>query len=608
MAPGYDIDSNHPTGAEAPWRLVITGVAGAGKTTIATAMAARLGLRFVEGDGLHPEANVAKMAGGHPLVDADRWPWLARIREELRRGDVVVTCSALTRRYRDMLRSAGGVRFVHLTLDPATARARMSARAGHFMGPAMAASQFAALERPGPDETDVAVIDSTAPIQAVVDAAVSALGGLRPGPSPVLADGAADRAITGDELAGHVRTLTGLVLERGARRVLLVPPDHTRLHSRAGAITAGLLAGLERAGCRVAVLPATGTHVPMTGADARLMFGEAVPGDRLLVHRWRQGVKEVGRISAEEVDAVSGGRYREEIPVHVDEQLLGGWDLVVSIGQVLPHEVIGMANFTKNLVIGLGGAPTIHRSHFLGAVCDMESIMGRPSSPVRDVVDAAYDRFVDPAVPVMWVLTVIEAEPEQLVTRGLFAGFGGSAASGGAAYRAAADLSGAVNVHRVPAPLTRVTCWLDPDEFRSTWVANKAVYRTRMAIADGGELVVVAPGVRRFGEDEQVDRLIRRHGYRGTPATLEAVATDPELADNLGAAAHLIHGSSEGRFRIVYCTDPDAGGLTRREVEAAGYEWRPLPGDADRLERDGDTTFIRNPALGLWSAAVVHGG
>lgn len=158
-------------------RVVVTGVAGAGKTAVAERLADQLGLRFVEGDRLHPEANVEKMAAGHPLTDADRWPWLSRIRDELHIGELVVTCSALTRRYRDFLREAGGVQFVHLTVDPSTSRERLAHRRGHYMGPGMVDSQFDALEPPGPDEPDVTVIDATAPLDSVVAAAVESLRG-----------------------------------------------------------------------------------------------------------------------------------------------------------------------------------------------------------------------------------------------------------------------------------------------------------------------------------------------------------------------------------------------------------------------------------------------
>ena len=378
---------------------------------------------------------------------------------------------------------------------------------------------------------------------------------------PLLSVGGAEQAVSIDELRAYVDEIAaGEVIATGARRVLLVPPDHTRLHSRAGEITAFLFERLSAAGCEVAVLPALGTHAAMTPHEADLLFGDRVPFDRIHRHRWREGLVRLGEIGGEEISALSGGRIADPIPVETDELLLAGWDLVVSVGQVGPHEVIGMANFTKNLVIGLGGAPTIHLSHFLGAVCDMETIMGRAHSPVRDVVDAAFDRFLAPRVSVLWVLTVMEDTPDGVVQRGLFVGRDRSGNSGGAAYEAAAALSARCNIDVITHPWSRVTCWLDPDELTSTWVGNKAVYRTRMALADGGELVVLAPGVSRFGEDPVIDTLIRRHGYRGTPATLAALRNDAELAENLGRrrAPHprqqrgslphrLLHRSGDGR-------------------------------------------------------------
>jgi len=398
--------------------------------------------------------------------------------------------------------------------------------------------------------------------------------------------------------------------------VLLVPPDQTRRHSQAGPLTVGLRAELLARGCKVGVLPALGTHARMSDDDAEVLFGSGLEANDLLFHDWRAGVVRLGEIGADEVAVASGGRFAEPIEVAVDAQLLDGWDLVVSIGQVVPHEVIGISGFTKNVVIGLGGAATIHRTHFVGAVAGMESLMGCATGPVRDLVDGAFDRFIAPRIDVTWILTVVEDVGGTTALRGLFVGEGRSSDSGCAAFAAAAALAVAVNVTVVDEPLDRVVCWLDPREFRSTWLGNKAVYRTRMVIADGGELVVLAPGVRRLGEDEAVDGLIRRHGYRGTPAALAAVEGDANLAANLGAAAHLIHGSSEGRFRIVYCTDPAAGGLTAEEVESVGYEWRSLGDElvvlalevgapsGPRVDRNGQPyEFIANPALGLWTVA-----
>ena len=602
-----------------PDRIVVTGVTGSGKSTVGSALAERIGARFLEADDFHSPASVAKMASGVPLDDADRRPWLAALRQAMRGEErVVVACSALRRPYRDALRRADGVRFLHLVVDRAEIVRRLDARAGHFMPPGLIDSQFETLEPADADETDVAAIAAGGEPSSVLAAAEDALASLRPGTAvtPLLADGGEERTIGAGELETIVvRLAEDTILSSGARRILLVPPDHTRLHSRAGEIAGILFETLHAAGCDVAVLPATGTHAAMTPAQTALLFGGRVPFERVLVHRLREGLVRLGEIAAGEVAAVSSGRLETAIAVEVDEQLLAGWDLVVSIGQVVPHEVVGMANFTKNLVIGLGGAATIDRSHFLGAVCDLETIMGRADSPVRDVVDAAFDRFLADPVDVLWLLTVTEDTATGVVHRGLFAGRGGSAGSGGAAFRAAAALSAARNIELVPEPLPRVACWLDPDEFRTTWLGNKAVYRTRMALADGGELVVLAPGVARFGEDAAFDALVRRHGYRGTAAVLEAVASDPELAANLGAAAHLIHGSSEGRFRITYCTDPERGGLSPAELEEAGYGWRPLAEELARLGVDGSTpsgprldreggtfTHLANPALGLWAS------
>ena len=597
------------------------GVAGSGKSTVAARLAARLSVRFIEADDFHTAPNIEKMAAGVPLTDDDRWPWLAALRQAMRREErVVVACSALKRAYRDTLRSAGHVRFLDLQVDRDEITRRLARRTDHFMAVSMVASQFEALETPDADEPDVARVDGTGTVDEVVSAAETGLTALSAGTriTPLCCVGGTDRSITDDELRALVNEVArDEVIARGVRRVLLVPPDHTRLRSRAGEITGILFEILRAAECEVVVLPALGTHAPMAPSDVGELFRGKIPANAVVDHRWRQGLTRLGEISAAEVSAVSDGRMAQPIPIDMNELVFAGWDLVVSVGQVVPHEVIGMANYTKNLVIGLGGAPTINGSHFLGALCDMETIMGRSHGPVRDVVDAAFDRFLAGRVPVLWILTVVQDTPDGVVHRGFFVGRGGSAVSGGAAYRAAADLSTRCNIEVASNPIARVACWLDPGEFNTTWLANKAVYRTRMTLADGGELIVLGPGIRGFGEDLVVDALIRRYGYRGKEAVLSALETDPDLAANLGAAAHLIHGSSEDRFRIVYCTDPADGGLTRDEIEGVGYEWRHLGNELERLgvgattatgprrDRDGGTfAHIASPALGLWVSST----
>jgi hypothetical protein len=180
-------------------------------------------------------------------------------------------------------------------------------------------------------------------------------------------------------------------------------------------------------------------------------------------------------------------------------------------------------------------------------------------------------------------------------------------------FSKASELSLKVNFDMVKKPLKKVVVWLAPSEFKSTWLGNKSIYRTRMAMADGGELIVLAPALKEFGEDAQIDKLIRKYGYRGTPYTLKMVAENADLQENLGAAAHLIHGSSEGRFSITYCPGSQPGNITRQEIESVGFN----SADFDEMTKkynpgklkngfnempDGETVFfIHNPALGLWA-------
>ncbi len=415
---------------------------------------------------------------------------------------------------------------------------------------------------------------------------------------------------------GAEQALEGWAEQHGwPGRVLMVPPDITRLHSRAGDVTGAVYRGLAReadAGGRksdVEVMPSLGTHRPMTRAQGERMY-PGVPRELFRVHRWREDTVTLGEVSAGEVSRRAGVDFPFSWPVQVNRRLVEEpWDLVFSPGQVVPHEVTGMANHSKNLVIGLGGKEGIGRSHYLGALYGSERLMGRAENPVRGLLDEAMERWL-PDLPVLYALTVLgprraeepsgpagpegaAAGPEGAdapVLRGLFIG------EGREVFEKAAALSRRVNVTRLARPVERMAVYLDPEEFQSTWLGGKAVYRTRMALADGAELLILAPGVETFGEDPGIDRLIRRYGYRGEAAVRRAVETDEELRDCLGAAAHLIHGSSEGRFRIRWA----AGGLSREEIEGVGWECAD-PGEVSRIIRNGDAYTIRNPALGLWT-------
>lgn len=383
-------------------------------------------------------------------------------------------------------------------------------------------------------------------------------------------------------------------------KVLTVPPDFTRMHSMSGILTEH--AWNYYGAALTDVLPALGTHSPMTEYEMHTMFG-SVPRDLFRVHDWRNDVVALGEVPREFIREVSEGKLEFPVPVHVNKLLRdGGHDLILSIGQVVPHEVVGMANFNKNIFVGTGGALGIHRTHFLGAVYGMERMMGRADTPVRRVLNYASDRFAQ-NLPIVYVLTVVSKNAAgKLAMNGLFIG------DDFECFERAAALSLKVNFFMMDREIRKAVVFLDPHEFKSTWLGNKSVYRTRMALADGAELIVLAPGVHAFGEDAAIDALIRKYGYCGTPATLEAVKKDPALANNLSAAAHLIHGSSEGRFTIRYCP----GHLTREEIEAAHYAYGDLREyrakyDPARLVDGWNTVggeeifFISNPALGLWA-------
>lgn len=399
--------------------------------------------------------------------------------------------------------------------------------------------------------------------------------------------------------AGIISALDKLGIRK---KVLVVPPDCTRFHSRAGELTS-LIYRYYQENLKD-ILPALGTHSPMTDMQIAEMFVR-VPKSLFRVHDWRNDVVTVGTVPGQFVSDITNGALDYSWPAQLNKLVFnGGHDLILSVGQVVPHEVIGMANYNKNLFVGTGGHESINKSHFIGAVYGMERIMGKADNPVRSLLNYASANFIT-HLPVVYVHTVIGRDQKGvLVVRGLFIG------DDEEVFRLAAELSLKVNFNVLDKPLTKVVVYLDPAEYKSTWLGNKSIYRTRMAMADHGELVVLAPGLREFGEDKEIDRLIRKYGYRGTPATLKSLKENEELNKNLSAAAHLIHGSSEGRFSITYCP----GHLTREEIESVNFKYHSLhemllkynPAklkDGFNITDEGEEIFyISNPALGLWTS------
>jgi len=389
------------------------------------------------------------------------------------------------------------------------------------------------------------------------------------------------------------------------QKVLAIPPDYTRLPSRCGELTEYCW---EYLGSKLTdILPALGTHTPMTRDQISHMFGQT-PKDLFRVHDWRNDVITLGTVPAGFVKEVTGRACDFTWPAQVNRLLVeGDFDLILSIGQVVPHEVVGMANYNKNVLVGTGGTEGIHKSHYIGAAYGMEKMMGRADTPVRKIFNYASEHFLN-HLPIVYVLTVVGLNEEgNLQTYGLFIGDDFST------FDKAAKLSLQVNFEMLEQPLTKAVVWLDPSEFKSTWLGNKSIYRTRMALADGGELIVLAPALVEFGEDKQIDKLIRKYGYFGTPHTLEMVRNNEDLRNNLAAAAHLIHGSSEGRFSITYCPGKGADNLSQQEIESVGFGYADFDEITARYDpetlREGYNTmpdgeeifYISSPALGLWA-------
>ena len=384
-------------------------------------------------------------------------------------------------------------------------------------------------------------------------------------------------------------------------RVLALPPDHTRLNSFAGHITEMIYGYF---GDKLTdIMPALGTHAPMTDEQLDMMFG-SIPHSLFRVHDWRNDVVTIGEVPKEYVEEISEGKLSFSWPAQVNKLLLDkSFDLILSIGQVVPHEVIGMANYNKNIFVGTGGTEGINKSHYLGAIYGMERIMGRAKTPVRSILEYASTHFAQ-ELPIVYIQTVLsKGDDGEMKLRGLFIG------DDFECFQKAAELSLETNFIMVEKPIKKCIVYLDPKEFASTWLGNKSVYRTRMALADGAELIVLAPALKEFGEDKTIDRLIRKYGYANTPAILKAVEENADIQENLGAAAHLIHGSSEGRFSITYCPGDH---ITKEEIESVNYGYAPY---AEMMEKynvnqlkDGWNTvngeeifYISNPALGLWA-------
>lgn len=390
-------------------------------------------------------------------------------------------------------------------------------------------------------------------------------------------------------------------IAKDLKRVLLLPPDITRMHSGAGWITERFYTLLKDT-ADVHVIPTLGQHEPHTREQNAQMFG-SIPHERIHAHDWRRGCTYLGDIPADFVQQATGGAADWKFPVWLNSMLMTErWDLVINIGHVVPHEVLGFANHNKNYFIGVGGKDLICAAHMAAACCGIENNLGNLLTPVRQCFNWAEEKFLS-GLPDLYVQVVLARDERGSLTHtGVFVG------DDLETYLAAARQAREQNITILDEPLKKVVCVMQGDEFFSTWVANKAVYRTRMALADDGELLILAPGLKRFGEQADVDALIRKYGYCGTPKVMALYKQNADMQDLAHATAHLIHGSSEGRFRITYAP----GHIGKADMEQVNFGYADL---AEMLRRyppnklregfnevDGEQIFfIPTPSAGLWA-------
>jgi nickel-dependent lactate racemase len=387
---------------------------------------------------------------------------------------------------------------------------------------------------------------------------------------------------------------------KNPRKVLLLPPDITRAHSGAGWIT-NLLYNYFSSSAEVFVMPTLGQHLPHTDEQNLWMFGD-IPKGKILVHNWKKNGKRIGTISAAYLKQVTEGKADWDIPVSVNHLLFEeNWDIIINIGHVVPHEVLGFANHNKNYFIGLGGKEMICASHMAAACYGIENNLGNLITPLRHCFNKAESEYLS-QLPDMYIQLVMKYTPQgKLVHSGFYCGDDIDT------YMMAAKQSMSENITFVP-PLKKVVAFMQGDEFYSTWVANKAIYRTRKAMDDGGELIVIAPGLKRFGEQDEVDKIIRKYGYTGTPRIMKLWKENEDLQDLTHATAHLIHGSSEGRFKITYAP----GHLSKEEIESVNFNYieyekaidiynpEKMQNGFNTLDNGEEIYFIKTPSSGLW--------
>ncbi len=371
----------------------------------------------------------------------------------------------------------------------------------------------------------------------------------------------------GIELDSLDEFLCDLASNHKGDRVAIVAPDYSRIASQSGAI-ANLL--LKHFGKRiVAVIPALGTHLPMSSDEKSEMFSSFSP-NLFIDHKYRSDVEHIGTITKGEVEETSQIEGLYDLPFYVNSSLVdGSFDLIISVGQLLPHEVIGISGGSKNILIGLGGRPTIEVSHYISAMWGIERTLGNPDTPLRRLLNRGLELLLHSSPPVLFINTVLNptnAEERRLIHIG--ADLVTREKPQDRSFAGSAEVAVATNIFNLNRSYNEVIAYLEPKVYRSTWIGNKAIYRSRLLIPDNANLRIIAPGVDRFGEDPQIDSILRHYGYHGYES-IEQMRRDDALDENLAAAAHILHGSTFDRFKVSYAA-PELG---REAIEAVGYSY-----------------------------------
>jgi nickel-dependent lactate racemase len=368
-------------------------------------------------------------------------------------------------------------------------------------------------------------------------------------------------------------------------RVAVISVDVTRLNGRSG----DLVNYLYVQGVNIEnIFLSLGSHEFHSRAVNRKMFGD-IPESLFVNHNWND-VTEVGRFPRsylEELCSRPLDFLPEEIPVELNTAFYEGmksgrYTCCLSFGPVFPHEVVGFSNGVKNRWVGIGGRHFLDASHsMMGLGYGMENTLGVLDTPLRKLLNRATEDFI-PDFDIIDVLTVLGADEDGFpCVKGFFMG------DDFETHAKAAALSEKLNVDYLDEAAEDVVVYLDPDEYKSFWLGNKAVYRTGMGIARGGRLHVLAPGVRSFSdsaEQGERERLIEEVGYKGLSHVRKCLESTPGLKDNLSVAAHCVHGSplmddgGDPLFEIIYYTNPNH--MPRKRVENAGFKW----GDYGQVE------------------------